>query len=189
MFINSVNMAIGFLIISLACTFNTIEASFFISLFASVILGTVSALGESTTLGFCKGFPSTVVGYFGSGTGFAGIFGSGMILILQSAGLSDGAIFFIITPTVIPYFLAFWWISRIKAKYPYIEGGVNDQQINSGEMLDEDNSNNIHDHSELVNGSHIRVVEVLPTLIDEAKDNKALSYHELKRIFFKVGFF
>ena len=75
-------MAIGFIVIAFACTYNENEASFFVSLVASVILGTVSAFGESTTLGFCKGFPSTVVGYFGSGTGFAGVFGSGMILIL-----------------------------------------------------------------------------------------------------------
>lgn len=82
MMINTFNMFLGFLIIALACTFNKYKASFFISLLASVILGTVSAFGESTTLGFCKGFPSTVVGYFGSGTGFAGVFGSGTILIL-----------------------------------------------------------------------------------------------------------
>ena len=114
MFFNSINMAIGFLVISFACTYNQYEASFFVSLFASVILGTVSAFGESTTLGFCKGFPSSVVGYFGSGTGFAGVFGSGMILLLQSAGVSNGNIFFMITPTVIPYFLAFWWINNMK---------------------------------------------------------------------------
>jgi battenin len=90
MIINSVNMTIGFLVISFACTFNEYEASFYFSLVASVVLGTVSSFGESTTLGFCKGFPSTVVGYFGSGTGFAGVFGSGIILILQSAGLSNG---------------------------------------------------------------------------------------------------
>jgi hypothetical protein len=82
MIINSVLMAAGFLIISFACTYNTNVASFYVSLVASIILGTVSAFGESTTLGFCKGFPSTVVGYFGSGTGFAGVFGSGMILLL-----------------------------------------------------------------------------------------------------------
>ena len=90
MLINSMNMAIGFIVISFACTYNTHEAAFYVSLVASVVLGTVSAFGESTTLGFCKGFPSSVVGYFGSGTGFAGVFGSGMILALQSAGLSNG---------------------------------------------------------------------------------------------------
>ena len=90
MLFNAVNMSLGFLMISFACTYNTNLAAFYISLVSSVILGTVSALGESTTLGFCKGFPSSVVGYFGSGTGFAGIFGSGIILLLQGVGLTDG---------------------------------------------------------------------------------------------------
>ncbi len=120
MFINSTNMAIGFIVISFACTYNKVVASFYVSLVASVILGTVSSFGESTVLGFCKGFPSTVVGYFGSGTGFAGVFGSGFILILQSLKLSNGQIFFIMSPAVIPYFLCFWWINRMKARHPYV---------------------------------------------------------------------
>jgi len=106
-------MIIGFLIISFACTFKEHEVSFWLSLLSSVILGVGSALGESTTLGFCKG-------YFGSGTGFAGMFGSGIILILKGAGLDNGQIFFIITPTIIPYFLSFWWIYRMKVRHPYI---------------------------------------------------------------------
>lgn len=119
-FINSINLMVGFLIISFCCTFKEHEISFWLSLLSSIILGTGSALGESTTLGFIKGFPSSVVGYFGSGTGFAGMFGSGIILILKGAGLNNGQIFFIITPTVIPYFLAFWWIYRVKERHPYI---------------------------------------------------------------------
>ena len=113
-------MMVGFLIISFACTFKEHEVSFWLSLLSSIILGTASALGESTTLGFCKGFPSSVVGFFGSGTGFAGMFGSGIILILKGAGLTNGQIFFIITPTVIPYFISFWWIYRKKEKHAYI---------------------------------------------------------------------
>jgi battenin len=119
--LNSCFMLSGFLIISFACTYNQNEASFYLSLLSSVLMGITCALGESTVLGFCKAFPSTIVGFFGSGTGFAGVFGSGIILILKGAGLDDGQIFFAITPAVILYFLAFWWISRIKDKYPYIQ--------------------------------------------------------------------
>ena len=120
MLINSTDMAIGFIVISFACTYNKVVASFYVSLVASVILGTVSAFGESTVLGFCKGFPSTFVGFFGSGTGFAGVFGSGFILILQSLNLSNGEIFFIMSPACIIYFLSFFWINRMKAKHPYV---------------------------------------------------------------------
>lgn len=90
MLVNSCIVAAAFLIIAFACTFNTNKAAFFIALLSSVLFGVGSALGESTTLGFCKGFPSTVVGYFGSGTGFAGIFGSGILLVLKAAGLTNG---------------------------------------------------------------------------------------------------
>ena len=58
MILNSINMALGLIIISLACTFNTNKAAFYISLLASCILGSVNAIGESTMLGLFKGFPS-----------------------------------------------------------------------------------------------------------------------------------
>ena len=77
-------------------------------------------MGEATSLGFCKGFPSTTVGFFGSGTGFAGIFGSGILLILKGAGLSDGVIFLIVAPSVIPYFFSFFWLHMNKVKYHYV---------------------------------------------------------------------
>ena len=120
MLANAVIMLLGFVTIALACTYSNYLASFWISLASSILLGTVSALGESTTLGFCKGFPSSVVGYFGSGTGFAGIFGAGLIIILQSVGLSNGLIFFLIAPSCLPYVLSFFWLTKMKARYPYI---------------------------------------------------------------------
>ena len=113
--IATILMSLGFLIIAIACTFNMGKRSFWLAIFAALLFGIASSLGESTTLGFCKGFPSTIVGHFGSGTGFAGVFGSGIFLLLTSIGLSDGTIFFLVIPTVIPYFISFYWISSIKS--------------------------------------------------------------------------
>jgi hypothetical protein len=90
MFFNSINVMCAFIIIAFACTYTENVASFYISLFASVLFGISVALGESTSLGFCKGYPSEVVGYFGSGTGFAGVFGSGIILVLIGIGVTYG---------------------------------------------------------------------------------------------------
>ena len=87
---------------------------------ASILIGVQSALGESTVLGFLKSFPGETVGFYGSGTGFAGIFGSGMLIVLKSLKLSDTAIYLLATPTVIPYFYAFHWLDSQKAKYRYI---------------------------------------------------------------------
>lgn len=130
MFINTILMILGFLLIGLASTYNTHIFSFYLSLFASVILGVVSSLGESTTLGFCKGFPSTVVGYFGSGTGFAGVFGAGVVLLATSVLKirNIGILFFAAIPTSILYFFAFWWINRIKTRHPYVSDKPNAEE-------------------------------------------------------------
>jgi CLN3 protein len=56
---------------------------FWIALVAAICTGSVTALGEGTTLGYLKGFPTECMGYFGSGTGFAGIFGTGLLLLLK----------------------------------------------------------------------------------------------------------
>ena len=204
MIVNSINMFIGFLIISLACTFDKVKASFFLSLVASVILGTVSSFGESTTLGFCKGFPSTVVGYFGSGTGFAGVFGSGMILVLKSADLTNGQIFFSIMPSVVPYFLAFWWINRMKSKYPYVievpalsqsasnnylsmtdaeVEDISEEKAKEKKQMNPTNQDMFSEQAGLTNqGGAVQD-------FNEAKNNKSLSFAELKKITKKVGFF
>jgi battenin len=118
-FVNSIIIICAYIIIAFAATFNEDKASFFIALVSSILFGVGSALGESTTLGFCKGFPSNLVGFFGSGTGFAGIFGSGILLILKGVGLDNGPIFFIVGPSVIPYFLAFYWLHLQKKRHVY----------------------------------------------------------------------
>ena len=96
---------------------------FYISLVASVMIGVQRSIGESTILGFLKGFPGESVGFFGSGTGFAGIFGSGILIALKSIKLSDSTIYLIASPTVIPYFISFWWLNRQKESFKYVQSG------------------------------------------------------------------
>lgn len=87
---NSLLMISGFLIISLACFFDYKIFAFYLALLSSVLLGTASALGESTVLGFCSELTDKkLVGFFGSGTGFAGIFGSGFIILMKLIGLTN----------------------------------------------------------------------------------------------------
>lgn len=82
--------------------------------------GCTCALGESTILGFLKGFPSKLVGGFGSGTGFAGVFGSGIFLVLKPF-MSNGVIFLIVIPLVFVYFMNVVLAVRLKNKYSFIE--------------------------------------------------------------------
>ena len=58
------------------------ESFFYVAVFASILVGMGSALGEATFLGYCNGFPSHVVGYVSSGTGCAGLTGTFTLLIL-----------------------------------------------------------------------------------------------------------
>eukprot|EP00352_Strombidinopsis_acuminata_P006054 CAMPEP_0176358968 /NCGR_PEP_ID=MMETSP0126-20121128/15963_1 /TAXON_ID=141414 ORGANISM="Strombidinopsis acuminatum, Strain SPMC142" /NCGR_SAMPLE_ID=MMETSP0126 /ASSEMBLY_ACC=CAM_ASM_000229 /LENGTH=111 /DNA_ID=CAMNT_0017713425 /DNA_START=244 /DNA_END=579 /DNA_ORIENTATION=- len=63
-------------------------------------------------LGYLKGFPGYSVGYWSSGTGFAGLSASGSLLLLKAAGWSDTEINLAAIPTMIPYFLCFVWILK-----------------------------------------------------------------------------
>lgn len=124
-FVNTLIMVTAYLLISFATTFNEYETSFYLVLASSVLLGLVSSLGGTTLIGFCKGFPSEVVGYFASGTGFAGVFGSGILIVLKGAtDLNDGFIFFLVAPLSLVYFLAFYWLHLTKLEYPYAEEEV-----------------------------------------------------------------
>jgi len=97
-----------------------VEAMFYISLMASIIVGIGCSLGESVNLGFLKTFPGNTIGYYGSGTGMAGITGALILIALRPTGLSDGAIYLVVIPTAIPYLLCFLWMDRQKKKYPYV---------------------------------------------------------------------
>lgn len=82
--------------------------------------GLTSAIGESTILGLLKGFPSRLVGAFASGTGFAGVVGAGIFIILKPF-MEDGYIFLIATPLVVLYFINIVILVRRKSKYPFVD--------------------------------------------------------------------
>lgn len=110
----------SFVVISI-CLFNSdIPAMFWVSLVGSIIAGVGTALGESVNLGFLKTFPGNTIGYYGSGTGMAGITGALIFIALKPLGLSDGAIYLVAAPTAIPYVLCFLWLNKQKKIYPYV---------------------------------------------------------------------
>ena len=120
MFINTIIMISAFILAALAATYSENIASFYMALGSAGLFGISTALGESTILGFCKGYPSEYVGLFSSGTGFAGIFGSGLLLILKMNGFATGTIFFVLTPFILIYFLSFLFLHKAKANHPCI---------------------------------------------------------------------
>jgi len=69
-----------------------------------------------------KSFPGPLIGYFSSGTGFAGLFGSGSLILLALLKVPTWAIYLLAAPTIIPYFLCFYWMEKMRKTYPYDEG-------------------------------------------------------------------
>ena len=59
------------------------EWGFYTCLVGSVLCGSICALGEAVVLGFLKAYPSGLVTGWSSGTGMAGIMGSGTYLLLH----------------------------------------------------------------------------------------------------------
>lgn len=49
----------------------------------------MQSFGEATMLGYSKSFSSSLIGFWSSGTGFAGIFGSGFFLVLRALHFTD----------------------------------------------------------------------------------------------------
>jgi hypothetical protein len=91
----TVVMTLGFLLISFSAYGMSPDVEpdpsqaykFYLSLVASVMIGMTCALGESNNLGLLKAFPGATVGYWSSGTGFAGPFATLLIILLKAAGL------------------------------------------------------------------------------------------------------
>jgi hypothetical protein len=49
----------------------------------------MQSLGEACMLGYNKSFPSQLIGFWGSGTGCAGPFASGLFILLTAAKIPD----------------------------------------------------------------------------------------------------
>jgi len=78
----SILAIIAFILVSVAAFNSEHKAFFAVAVLACVFVGVSCGLGEATFLGFLKGFPGHMVGYVSSGTGFAGLSGTGTLLVL-----------------------------------------------------------------------------------------------------------
>lgn len=67
-----------------------------------------------------KGYPSGLIGDVSAGTGFAGPFASGTLLISKTVGMSSELLMFLEAPTILIYFFAFRWLVDQKKNYRFI---------------------------------------------------------------------
>ena len=80
--VNTIILMTAYIIIAITSRYETITA-FVFALIASSLMGAGSCFGESTVLGYLKGFPPEIVVGWSSGTGFAGVFGAGISILLK----------------------------------------------------------------------------------------------------------
>ena len=86
-----------------------------------MLQGIAQSFGEAVVLGFTKGVPNGLVGDFSAGTGFAGVFATGVLLGARTIHLENYLLFFIECPTVILYYVSFKWLITQKKKYKFIK--------------------------------------------------------------------
>ena len=86
---------LSFVMIAVACIKNSIAAMFWVAVLASVFVGISQSFGEAVFLGFLKGFPSYMIGFVSTGTGGAGIFSTGSLLLARFLNIENSTLFFI----------------------------------------------------------------------------------------------
>lgn len=61
-----------------------------------------------------------MIGYTSSGTGAAGIFATGTILSARAMNISNQALFFLETPSILVYYFAFKWLDDKRRSYKFV---------------------------------------------------------------------
>jgi len=84
----SVLAILAFILVAWASFMSENPAYFGMAVSACVFIGISCGLGEATFLGFLNGFPGHLVGYVSCGTGFAGLSGTGTLLLLKGLNVS-----------------------------------------------------------------------------------------------------
>jgi hypothetical protein len=118
--------------------------AFWLSLIPSFIMGTGSAFGESTILGYLRNFPKDFVAGWSSGTGLAGVIGALLTLMLKVFEVQPKTLYIAISPVCVVYLIAFFLVDRMHKKYmSNIESGtINVEIMEKIELAQNDVSKN-----------------------------------------------
>mmetsp|Transcript_4644 Transcript_4644/g.11525 ORF Transcript_4644/g.11525 Transcript_4644/m.11525 type:complete len:602 (+) Transcript_4644:132-1937(+) len=113
MFINGVVLFLGLILLAIASEF-----SFVVSLIIIIVLGGTSSFGESVFLCNLNVYPPELLDGWSSGTGMAGVLGSGIYLLLSGvAGLKLYWIYLIQAPFALIYVLCYFFMLRPPSHY------------------------------------------------------------------------
>ncbi|CAI2371221.1 unnamed protein product [Moneuplotes crassus] len=185
---NVIVMIVAYLLIA-AITIHPIGASFYIALFCALLHGVTSSFGESTLLGFLKGFPSKQVGSFSSGTGMAGVCGSGIFLLLGSF-MSDGFVFLAATPAILFYFMNVMITSKKKSTLPFVEENPQAQARAESirrSMGSNNDLTNSADDNEITNEEDEGLEGI--EMGEDAEQNLQMGFASFKLVLSKIGWY
>ena len=79
-----------------------------------------------------------MIGYTSTGTGVAGIFATGTLLIARATGITNQVLFFVEAPTIIVYYFAFKWLDNKRRLYKFIEEDDQMSDVDLENIAEED---------------------------------------------------
>eukprot|EP01029_Cantina_marsupialis_P009283 TRINITY_DN2166_c0_g1_i2.p1 TRINITY_DN2166_c0_g1~~TRINITY_DN2166_c0_g1_i2.p1 ORF type:complete len:330 (-),score=93.39 TRINITY_DN2166_c0_g1_i2:438-1427(-) len=100
MLVNTLLLLIGLIVVATA-------PSFWFAVIGILFVGASSSFGESVLLGFLRKYPPSITGAWSSGTGVAGVGGSGIYMVLHALDFKDEIIFLLLIPTAFVYYATF----------------------------------------------------------------------------------
>ena len=88
--------------------------AFLLTLIPSLIMGTGSAFGEASILGYLRLFPEGYVSGWSSGTGLAGVSGAFITIIVKYQNISSKWLYLAVSPVCLIYFFAFFFSKKLR---------------------------------------------------------------------------
>ena len=88
---------------------------FIVSLISTIIIGSFTSIGDGAIIGFMKALPAENIAGWSSGTGIAGLTGTGFYLLCSSLGLKFDTMVLILMPFGLVYVFNFKLILNLKA--------------------------------------------------------------------------
>ena len=117
-------------LIGLTVTAVATKVSFELAIVGILFIGIASSLGQATILGYGRFFDPKLVGGWSSGTGGAGIAGTGVYLLLKTVlNLSNLTIFCILIPCAVIYFSAYLVLAKIYAPAELVDFATQQQKL------------------------------------------------------------
>jgi battenin len=129
--------------------------AFFLSLIPSFIMGTGSAFGEATILGYLRNYPKDFVAGWGSGTGLAGVSGATITLIFNIYNIKSRTMYLLISPVCFIYLLSFYIVEKLFTHYSATKTPKNEL------LLDEERAEAIGNSEDVVNNKSFNMENAL----------------------------